>query len=113
MRSDTTTVGHRIEHYDPDADRIADPASIASDPTGQPAISVYLPQQPLDIDKLRLQFDDKKRTSSRVVGEDINNAAFTKHRKRDLRGNQPLMQPRESTRKALVEGRVAGGQQAV
>ena len=90
-----------------------DPALLDRDLDREPTLPVGRADQLVDVGDVRLELDDEQRTSARMPGEDVDDAALAVDRERDLGRGDPCRQVAESPGDGLVQSRVTGVEQPI
>jgi hypothetical protein len=109
----SAAVRHRLAHHNPHTHGVRIPAAFAGDTPRQSSISVHLPKQFMHVDELRLELDDQEGPATRMERQDVDHAPLPEHSERNLGRHHPTRQPAEDAGQALVQGRVAGVEQAI
>ncbi len=112
MLCEPATVRRALGDGNPRAHGDRFPAELSNDHRREPPVAIDRPDQPLDVDDLRLQLHDQQGLGRRVPREEIDHPAFAPHRERSFRHNDPSRFG-EHAHDDLVHRRMAGVQQAI
>lgn len=114
MRRETSLVRPTGCHDNPNGDRRRIQAALLRNGTRKTASFVGRSDQVVDIDDVRLEFDDQQRSLARVPGEDVDYAAFAVDRVRDFWREDPVRNDlAEPARNELMQVRMPPIQETV
>ena len=114
MRREPSAVRSTVSHDHPDRYRQRVPPTFRGDPASQPTSLIHLANQLVDVDDIRLEFDDDQGSMNRMPGENIDDPALAVDREGDLRLKDPVRQlGREPSSNGLVEPGVSAAHQAI
>lgn len=114
MGREPRAIGATVRDQDPYRNGSRLPAPVARDLPRETLATIHGAHQAVDIDDLRLEFDHKQCSSSRVPGQDIDDTALPEDRVRDLGREDPRWKSRrEPPGHGLVETGVPSRDQSV
>jgi hypothetical protein len=107
MRGGAAAIGHRVGDQQAAGDRDGIPAELTTDFRSEPMLHAKHGQEVAELDELGLELDHKEDPGAVVPAQEIDHAALTELRKRDLRSYLPARHRTDPTDDELSECRVS------